>query len=160
MCVPLYLMCISCSPASVGEYCTVTVPSRLSVISGWADFPEGIRTSPAKEGRSQRLRKKCLATRDKPPFRHVVSPVISPLRKENGITMSKGLKPLPFTLLLVGSYLSDVTLRKTRGTRSEVGPARRLAARETHAAAAAAATARPRTLAPSWEVEVQSRRGG
>lgn len=30
-------------------------------------------------------------------------------------------------------------------------------ARETHAAAA---TAQPRTLAPSWEVEVQSRRGG
>lgn len=52
------------------------------------------------------------------------------MRKENGITMSKGLKPLPFTLLLLGSYLSDVTLRETRGTRSEVGPARRLAARE------------------------------
>lgn len=49
MCVPLYLMCISCRPASVGEYCTVTVPSRLSVIRGWADLPEGINTSPVRE---------------------------------------------------------------------------------------------------------------
>lgn len=120
-------------------------------------FPRRHQDLACKRGAEPTSEKKCLATRDKPSFRHdVVSPVISPLRKENGITMSKGLKPLPFTLLLVGSYLSDVTLRKTRGTRSEVGPARRLAARETHAAA----TARPRTLAPSWEVEVQSRRGG
>ena len=54
MCVPLYLMCISCRPASVGEYCTVTVPSRLSVISGWADLPEGISTSPERESERRR----------------------------------------------------------------------------------------------------------
>lgn len=55
MCVPLYLMCISCRPASVGEYCTVTVPSRLSEISGWADLPEGIRTSPERESETDKL---------------------------------------------------------------------------------------------------------
>lgn len=38
-----------------------------------------------------------------------LSPVISPFLKEKGITMSNGLKPLPLTLLLFGSYLSDVT---------------------------------------------------
>lgn len=55
MCVPLYLMCISCRPASVGEYCTVTVPSRLSVISGWADLPDGINTSPDREMGSENI---------------------------------------------------------------------------------------------------------
>lgn len=39
------------------------------------------------------------------------SPVISPFLKENGITTSNGLKPLPLTLLLAGSKLSDVTWR-------------------------------------------------
>lgn len=38
-----------------------------------------------------------------------LSPVISPFLKEKGITMSNDLKPLPLTLLLFGSYLSDVT---------------------------------------------------
>lgn len=49
MCAPLYLMCISCRPASVGEYSTVTVPSRLSVMVGWVDLPEGMNTSPNVE---------------------------------------------------------------------------------------------------------------
>lgn len=48
ICIPSYLMSISCRPASVGEYFTVTVPSLLSVISGLATFPEGILTSPVR----------------------------------------------------------------------------------------------------------------
>lgn len=44
MWMPSYLMSISWSPASVGAYLTVTVPSLLSVMSGLATFPEGIRT--------------------------------------------------------------------------------------------------------------------
>lgn len=46
MWLPMYLMCISCSPTSVGAYLTVTVPSLLSTISGVAVFPEGMWTSP------------------------------------------------------------------------------------------------------------------
>jgi len=46
--VEVYLISISCRPASVGEYFTVTVPSLLSVISGLATFPEGILTSPVR----------------------------------------------------------------------------------------------------------------
>lgn len=46
--MPSYLMSISCRPASVGAYFTVTVPSLLSVMSGLATFPDGIRTSPKR----------------------------------------------------------------------------------------------------------------
>ena len=46
MWLPMYLMCISWRPTSVGAYLTVTVPSLLSTISGVAVFPEGMWTSP------------------------------------------------------------------------------------------------------------------
>lgn len=46
MWLPSYLMSISWRPRSVGEYFTVTVPSLLSVMWGWAIRPEGMRTSP------------------------------------------------------------------------------------------------------------------
>lgn len=47
--MPSYLISISCRPASVGAYLTVTVPSLLSVMSGLATLPDGIRTSPEAE---------------------------------------------------------------------------------------------------------------
>lgn len=50
--MPSYLMSISCKPASVGAYLTVTVPSLLSVMSGLATLPDGIRTSPSVEDRN------------------------------------------------------------------------------------------------------------
>lgn len=52
MWMPSYLMSISCRPASVGAYLTVTVPSLLSVMSGLATLPDGIRTSPSAEDRN------------------------------------------------------------------------------------------------------------
>lgn len=55
MWVPLYLMCISWSPVSVGAYFTVTVPSLLSTISGWAVLPDGMWTSPGYEKQSSIL---------------------------------------------------------------------------------------------------------
>lgn len=120
----------------------MTVPSRLSVISGWADFPEGIRTSPVREEQREalepRVKKVPTAGGETLWFCCVVSPVISPLRKENGITMSKGLKPLPFMLLLIGSYLSDVTLRGT-DEHDERSAQLVVQLRKGHAAAAATA---------------------
>lgn len=46
--------------------------------------------------------------------------MISPFLKENGMTMSKGLKPLPLTLLFIGSNPSDVTWRRHKGTWTKV----------------------------------------
>lgn len=57
MCFPMYLMCISCSPTSVGAYLTVTVPSLLSTISGVSVFPEGMCTSPTKGHRGSYRKK-------------------------------------------------------------------------------------------------------
>lgn len=65
MCFPMYLMCISCSPTSVGAYLTVTVPSLLSTMSGVSVFPEGMCTSPTKSHRGSYRKRSCLL-----PFSH------------------------------------------------------------------------------------------
>lgn len=119
MCAPLYLMCISCKPASVGEYCTVTVPSRLSVMVGWVDLPEGMNTSPDVEEKDVKhvcqvypiifINDRYITCVFKSNNVALLSPVISPFLKEKGITTSNGLKPLPLTLLPTGSKLSAVT---------------------------------------------------
>lgn len=96
ICIPSYLMSISCSPASVGAYFTVTVPSLLSAMSGLATFPEGILTSPEDDYvfliRTVHRR---LSYMLKPKRCNILEniPVISPFWMVNGMTKSKGLSP-------------------------------------------------------------------